>query len=51
MEYDDIYSHVLDSADFPVHAMSAANNVNYKSKTNASFIVVAPAVVVVVVAV
>lgn len=37
------------SADFPLHAMSAANNVNYKSKTNASFIVVAPAVVVVVV--
>lgn len=37
------------SADFPVHAMSAANNVNYKSKTNASFIVVAPAVVVLVV--
>lgn len=39
------------SADFPVHAMSAANNVNYKSKTNSSFIVVAPTVVVVVVAV
>lgn len=34
---------------FPVPSMFATNNVNYKSKTNGSFIVVATAVVVVIV--